>query len=109
MKKVTIKCNGIPVTAQMDEYNTHIIDSYRIKNKSDMTDILEKLRLKVPAEYAVRTRGMSGMIKEWRVHNMLYDLHILRDRTGSVDLNTGVPKWAKIMYGILSPLYFHYK
>ena len=57
---------------------------------------------------AIHRRSVSSMIKEWRVHNLLYSLNIQRDRTGSVDLNTGQPWYVRAAYSILSSFYLHF-
>lgn len=57
---------------------------------------------------AIHRRSISSMIKEWRVHNLLYSLNIQRDRTGSVDLNTGQSWYVRAVYSILSPFYLHF-
>ena len=98
MKKLIIECNGNIVKVNLTVNNTSIIDSYKIKSVNDMMDILEF--------YAIHHRGIIGMINEWRAHNLLYNLHIKRDRTGTVDLNKDQSIWAKIAYAILSFLYF---
>ena len=50
---------------------------------------------------------MYSLINEWRSHNLLYDLHIYRDRTKDVDLNNETII-KRICYSILSVLYLHF-
>lgn len=106
MKKLIIECNGNIVKVNLTVNNTSIIDSHKIKSVNDMMDILDKIRKSSKEFYAIHHRGIIGMINEWRAHNLLYNLHIKRDRTGTVDLNKDQSIWAKIAYAILSFLYF---
>jgi hypothetical protein len=48
------------------------------------------------------------MIIEWRAHNMLYALHIKRNRTRTVDLDINEPWYRKVGYLILSTLYLRW-
>lgn len=106
MKKVIIEYNQYIIKAHLTEDNTSIIDSYRVKSISDMIDVLKEIRKTCDESYAIHKRSIFSMVNEWRAHNLLYSLHIKRDRTGSVDLNIGQNIGMKIAYLILSILYF---
>lgn len=58
--------------------------------------------------YALFNRTITGMIIEWRAHNLLYSLNIKPFSTVSVDLNIGEPWYRKIGYFILSLIYPHW-
>jgi len=62
-----------------------IYDSYKIKKK-DFKPTLVAIQEREP-NYAVWKRGKNQMCLEWATHNALWHLHILRDRTGTVDLD----------------------
>lgn len=94
---------------------TRIPNSYRIKSIQDMKDIINRSREKVnksrPAilhTFAINKRTTAGMIIEWRAHNMLYALHIKRNRTRTVDLDINEPWYRKVGYLILSTLYLRW-
>ena len=106
MKKVIIEYNQYIINVHLTMDNTSIIDSYRVKSISDMISVLKRIRKMCDESYAVHERSIFSMVNEWRVHNLLYSLHIKRDRTGSVDLNIGQNICVKILYTILSILYF---
>lgn len=73
-----------------------------------MEVILRLIREEVSDEMAIHKRNIFSMIYEWRAHNLLYALGIAKDRTGSVDLNTGQPWYMKALYAIISPFYLHF-
>ncbi len=108
MKKMIINYRDYTLKVHLSEDNTSIIDSYQVKNITDMEAILRLIREEASDEMAVNKRNISSMIYEWRTHNLLYALGIMRGRTGSVDLNTGQPWYIKVLYAIISPFYLHF-
>jgi hypothetical protein len=92
---------------------TRIPNSYRIKSIQDMEDIINRSREEVNKSpvfhtFAINKRTTAGMIIEWRAYNMLYALHIKRDRTRTVDLDINEPWYRKVGYLILSTLYLRW-
>lgn len=95
---------------------TRISNSYRIKSIQDMEDIINRSREEVNKSlafhtfhtFAINKRTTAGMIIEWRAHNMLYALHIKRNRTRTVDLDINEPWYRKVGYLILSTLYLRW-
>lgn len=115
MKRLIIRYKDYILGVVVDETNTCILDSYKVKSISDMRGVLKEIRNKAWVEdgidgqpQAIHFRTLFSMVNEWRVHNLLYSLGILRDRVGSVDLNTNQPWYVKLLYTILSPCYFHF-
>lgn len=106
MKEVNIKYSEYIINVLLSANNTSIIDSYRIKKISDMVNVLKEIRNTCDNSYAIHKRSIFGMVNEWRVHNLLYLLHIKRDRTCTVDLNLNQSILTKIAYIILSIFYF---
>lgn len=49
--------------------------------------------------------SIKTLIREWRSHNLLYELGLFKDRTKDVDLNEN-PLYLKIGYYILSLIYY---
>ena len=108
MKDLTITHKDFILKVTASENNTCIFDSYQVKSPWDMESILYYIKAKTTDKYAVNKRSISGMIYEWRVHNLLYGLGLFKSRTKDVDLNTDVPWYIKIVYTILSPFYPHF-
>lgn len=106
MKEINIKYSEYIINVLLSTDNTSIIDSYRIKRINDMVNVLKEIRNTCDNSYAIHKRSIFGMVNEWRVHNLLYFLHIKRSRTGTVDLNINQSIWAKIAYTLLSVFYF---
>lgn len=80
--------------------NIHIKDSYDIKKRSEMKEILYTIQYKRP-DCNVFKRGYNSMISEWRTHNRLYRLGYKKNRTGSVDLNYPLKWYVELAYKIL--------
>ena len=106
MKEINIKYSKYIINVLLSINNTSITDSYRIRRIDDMVNVLKKIRNTCDNSYAIHKRSIFGMVNEWRVHNLLYFLHIKRRRTGTVDLNINQSIWAKIAYILLSVFYF---
>lgn len=109
MKKLIVRHKDFALKAHTSMTNTLILDSYLVKSKRDMKAILEIIKSNVSNRYAIHKRSISGMVHEWRVHNLLYSLGIQREETKDVDLNIGQPWYIKVLYFILSPFYLHFK
>ena len=106
MKEINIKYGEYLIDVLLSTDNTSIIDSYRIKRINDMINVLKKIRNTCDNSYAIHKRSIFGMVNEWRVHNLLYFLHIKRKRTCTVDLNINQNMLVKIAYMLLSIFYF---
>ena len=106
MKEINIKYSEYLIDVLLSTDNTSIIDSYRIKRINDMVNVLKKIRNTCDNSYAIHKRSIFGMVNEWRVHNLLYFLHIKRKRTCTVDLNINQSILVKIAYTLLSIFYF---
>lgn len=106
MKEINIKYSKYIINVLLSANNTSITDSYRIRRIDDMVNVLKKIRNTCDNSYAIHKRSIFGMVNEWRVHNLLYFLHIKRRRTGTVDLNINQSILAKIAYTLLSVFYF---
>lgn len=109
MKKLIIRYKDFILKVHSSECNTTIFDSYRVKSPCDMESIIYCIKSRVPNGYAIDKRGISSMIHEWRVHNLLYSLGILKSRVKDVDLNINQPWYVKVLYFTLSPFYFHFR
>lgn len=85
--------------------NIHITDSYKVKTRESMKNILNILReylndsnitMKTPLDF----RSNNSMIKEWVTHNNLYRLGLYKDRVKDVDLNYPQKWYIKILYAV---------
>ena len=86
---------------KVSKSNIHIEDSYKVNRKDDMQIVLNDIRANHSLEESdVLKRTDSSLIKEWRVHNVLYNLHLFREHTKDVDLNYPQSKMIKIAYSI---------
>lgn len=94
-------------TIEITANNIHVTDSYLVKKKSEMTEIIEQIKKKyIEHTNVFNLRSVKNLVKEWRAHNLLYKLHIYRSHTKDVDLDIPQSMKYKIAYGILSFLYF---
>jgi hypothetical protein len=67
--------------------NIQIKNSYKVSITQEMKDVLNYLREKYPDNSVLLTRKNSELIREWKGHNFLYKLGILRNHTKDVDLD----------------------
>lgn len=103
---ILVEYKGNKVCADLSTTNTRIQDSYRISSRSDMKAILKELRERsCGADLAINLLSINEMVREWRAHNLLYNLHLFRSHTKDSDLNTGNPWYLKVLYAIVSALY----
>lgn len=120
-KTLKIYVYNTAIEASVNDSNTQILNSYRIKKIKDMKHIIKSLRNNLICkvikdeniwgnenDYALFNRTIAGMIIEWRAHNLLYSLNIKPFSTVSVDLNISEPWYRKIGYFILSLIYPHW-
>ena len=86
--------------------NTHILDSASVRSKADMREFLLKVRAQSSPEMAVCRRDLVSMIREWRSHNLFYQLHVFRSRTKDVDLEL-CQSWCRELFcRVVSFFYF---
>ena len=76
MKKLIIRHKDFILKVHASENNTTIFDSHLVKSPCDMKSIIYSIKSETSSEYAINKRSISGMISEWRVHNLLYSLNI---------------------------------
>lgn len=97
----------LTVTFNVEILNIHIKDSYQVKTKSEINEMLDKI---ITNEYFSLlfnngfTRAKASMMREWKAHNVLYRSGIFKERTGSVDLNQDESLVRRIGYFFLSLL-----
>lgn len=82
--------------------NIQIKDSYKITVTAEMEDVLNTLRFQYPDNAVLMTRSNTGLIREWKGHNLLYQMGILRSHTKDVDLDYNTNVFYTVGYWILS-------
>ena len=91
---------------KVSKNNIHIENSCEVNTKEDMQIVLTDIRADYSLEESdVLKRTDSSLIKEWRVHNVLYNLHLFRTHTKDVDLNYPQNKIVEIAYYIIGAFY----
>lgn len=85
--------------------NFQIRSSYRTRFRWIMEMQLDYERHLHPENQALM-RSTASLVREWRGHNMLYDLHIMRSRTADVDFEAEQPWYLSAVWAILSAFYF---
>ena len=86
---------------KVSKSNIHIEDSYKVNRKDDMQIVLTDIRANHSlGESDVLKRTDKSLIKEWCVHDVLYNLHLFREHTKDVDLNYPQSKIIEIAYSI---------
>lgn len=69
---------------EYSEDNTHVVDSYKIDNINLSVGYIIRERY---LRHLKVTRSFESYVREWKGHNNLYNLHLFRKHTASVDLN----------------------
>ena len=106
MKKIIVQYKRFTLKVTLSDTNTCIVDSYKVKNVSDMKSIIKAIRkIDTESKYAINKRGIFGMINEWRVHNLLYFLHIPRLIYIQIHRTCSNFLYIKVLYALFSPLY----
>ena len=86
---------------KVSKNNIHIENSCEVNTREDMQMVLNDIRANHSLEESdVLKRTDSSLIKEWRVHNVLYNLHLFRTHTKDVDLNYPQSKIIEIAYSV---------
>lgn len=82
------------------KYNTHIEDSYLIKDKREIEKELDYI-IEVRKGMKYPTRSINSYVNEWVGHNRLYERGIKQDHTKSVDLEEPQSLFWRIVWGII--------
>lgn len=90
----------------LTQENTHILDSAFIKSRTDIRNFLIAIREQCEPGMAVVARDLESQVREWRVHNLFYNLHVFRSRTKDVDLELRQSWWRELFCQVFNFLYF---
>lgn len=86
---------------KVSKNNIHIENSCEVNTREDMQMVLNDIRANHSLEESdVLKRTDKSLIKEWRVHNVFYNLHLFRTHTKDVDLNYPQSKIIEIAYSV---------
>jgi hypothetical protein len=100
-----LKYKNYSIEYTLSKNNVHIVNSYKIKKKAEMNDIVKLIRAEATKKGFKYKRSNSSWVTEWRAHNYMYDKKMDRSRTGSVDLNKNESKVKLLSYSTMSLLY----
>lgn len=81
--------------------NVQIRDSWQIKWRWQMNEILDHIMDQISADHPIRKIKRNTLLLEWSAHNLLHRFNYHPDQTGSVDLNVGESWIHRICYFIL--------
>ena len=101
----TLIYKGYTIKYTLTGNNVHIVDSYKIKKKADMNEIVKLIRAEATKKGFKYKRSNSSWVTEWRAHNYMYEKGIERARTGSVDLNENESRLKLLSYSTMSARY----
>ena len=94
---VEFEVNGLKI--QVTPLNITIIDSYRIKSKKVMKEIIEEILYKAPIYK--RNRSIKALVREWRTHNIFYNKGWFINHTKDCDLEIDEALYRRIVYFFL--------
>lgn len=100
--------DSVKVSFNKKNLNIHFENSYLFHKKESIIAAIDTITKEQDFEEMKNlgfTRTRQSMINEWIAHNFLYYKGYQRNRTKSVDLNEGEPKWKRFIYWILAKLY----
>lgn len=94
------------IVAYIEPENIHIICSHEITDREDMFNILEFLRYDIATKLNYYySRSIGSWFTKWLACNTLYDLHIRRLRTHSIDLYEDESDIILMLYKMISKFY----
>ena len=86
------------VSIRYDDKGITILDSYKITNKTRMYAILSFFRRQTKYE---SKRSINSWIREWKAHNRLYKLGLLKKHTKDCDLEENEKWYRLVLYHII--------
>lgn len=88
------------ITYKVLSNRVKIIDSYKITDRSKMSEIIYAIQYKHPE--IKFNREYNDLIREWVAHNRLYKWKINQKKTKNVNLEFNECKIKTLLYNILS-------
>lgn len=102
---MTVKYGKNEISFTASESNVHIVNSFKITKKADMTAIVKLIRAEALKKGFKYSRSNSSWVTEWRAHNYMYDKGMERARTASVDLDDNACLVVLASYKVMAALY----
>lgn len=78
--------------------NTHVEDSYKVKDIE--LEVMQIIRERQYRGLPI-SRTFDSYVREWKGHNNLYNLHLFRKHTASVDLNEKQKPYEELIWLII--------
>lgn len=100
-----ITYKGQIITYYVSKTVITIKNSWMIKKAEDMKNILKKIRRQVERRGFVFERTDAAWLREWKAHNLMYNLNFKRAHTADVDLDENESAFRRFCYLFLSLLY----
>jgi hypothetical protein len=82
-----------------------IRDSWLIKKVADMKAIIEIIKKRAERYGIAYTRTEASWIREWKTHNLLYNMNFKRSHTVDTDLSENESRFRRFCYFFLSLFY----
>lgn len=89
------------ITYKIYKTDVQIRDSWEIKRRKEMIEILDHILDQLPADHPIKSKRRNALLLEWSAHNLLHRIGYKPKQTGSVDLNAGESWKHRICYFIL--------
>ncbi|MCD8373284.1 MAG: hypothetical protein LUD27_08305 [Clostridia bacterium] len=79
--------SGENLTLIFNDTAVKVVESYKVKDKSEMYRVIRFIR-RYAAEHGIEiTRKNTDLYGEWKLHNLLYSVNYKRESTADADLD----------------------
>ena len=95
--------NTVEITYNLEENNCKIYNSWKIKDYKIIIEFITYLR----SNQGFNVRSEKSYLREWKAHNLLYDLHLFRSHTVDVDLDVNEALYRRFVYFLISWMYVY--
>lgn len=94
---IDFEVNKLKIEVTAD--NIKIIDSWKITKKKEMREMIEEILYKAPI-YTTK-RSVSSLVREWRSHNIMYNIGWFTRHTKDCDLESNEALYRRVIYFIM--------
>ena len=102
MYQISVPFHGNNIVINFNQFNIHIVDSYKVKRKKDMKLILSCIEGAAFNKGIFYSRTDNSWIREWKSHNMLYKLGLFKSHTRDTDLEEKESIFRRIGYFVMT-------
>lgn len=92
------------ITYKLTKNCLTIYNGYQTTDKKTMVSFISSLRDNEGKDTIMAHRTVKSMVREWRAHNLMYNLHLFRSHTQDVDIDNE-PWYRRFVYFFLSLIY----